>query len=309
MSLVSPLNSASFRRLLKKDLREVSENEFKALPSKIETFYKVLDSTMAAEEFYGVSGLPDIPTFNGQISYLGRAPGYHTKIEPKEFAAGVMTERKFIDDNQWGVLRDNASELMKSMGRTRDKYSARPFTLAFSNAYDFMQSEENLSLCNDSHTTKSGTSVSTGFDNKGTSAMSKTSVAATWLAMRKFRDQMSERFEMSDNFMLVVPDALGDTAEEIVGTVKSLNTAEGNSNPQYGRYKVERFMRLDDNSSVNWYMVNVDLMKKMLLWIDRIKAETDTIIDFETKTVKHSIYGRWGYGWKDWRFMYGHQVG
>jgi hypothetical protein len=55
-------------------------------------------------------------------------------------------------------------------------------------------------------------------------------------------------------------------------------------------------------------MVNVDQMKKFLLWIDRISQETDTIIDFETKAVKHSIYSRWGYGFKDWRWIYGHSV-
>ena len=196
----------------------------------------------------------------------------------------------------------------KSNVRTQEKYRARPFNYAFSTAFDFMSSEENLSLCNDSHTTKSGTSTTYGFDNKGTSALDKTSIAATWLAMRQFRNQDSERMEMSDNYMLIVPDTLGDSAEEIAGTQKSLDTVEGNINPQYGRYKVMRYMRLDDYDTNNWFMVNVDMMKKFLLWIDRISQETDTIIDFETKAVKHSIYSRWGYGFKDWRWVYGHAV-
>ncbi|MCK4328790.1 hypothetical protein KAX02_03000 [candidate division WOR-3 bacterium] len=308
MALVSPLNSAAFVKLLKKDMFEVSENEFKELPQQGKELYRVLSTDEAITEFYGVSGLPDIPEFNGKLSYLGRAPGYYTKIEPKEFAAGVITQRKFIDDNQWPVLRDNATELVRSNGRTQEKYRARPFNYAFSTAFDFMQSEENVSLCNDSHLTKSGTSTSSGFDNKGTSAMDKTSVAVAWLAMRQFRDSMSERIEMSDNYMLVVPDTLGDAAEEIVGTVKGLDTAEGNINPQSGRYRVFRYMRLDDYSTTNWFMVNVDMMRRMLIWIDRISQETDTIIDFETKSVKHSIYSRFGYGFKDWRWAYGSNV-
>lgn len=308
MALVSPLNSAAFVKLLKKDMFEVSENEFKELPQQGKELYRVLSTDEAITEFYGVSGLPDIPEFNGKLSYLGRAPGYYTKIEPKEFAAGVITQRKFIDDNQWPVLRNNATQLVKSNGRTQEKYRARPFNYAFSTAFDFMQSEENVSLCNDSHLTKSGTSTSSGFDNKGTSAMDKTSVAVNWLAMRQFRDSMSERIEMSDNYMLVVPDTLGDAAEEVVGTVKGLDTAEGNINPQSGRYRVFRYMRLDDYSTTNWFMVNVDMMKRMLIWIDRISQETDTIIDFETKSVKHSIYSRFGYGFKDWRWILGNLV-
>ena len=287
---------------------KVSENEFNDLPKQGKELYKVVDLNKAEYQTYGVSGLSDIPEFNGKLSYLGRAPGYWSKIEPKEFAAGVITERKFIDDNQWPVLRDNAGALVRSLGRTQEKYRARPFNYAFSTAFDFMQSEENLSLCNDSHLTKSGTSTTNGFDNKGTSALSKTSVAATWLAMRQFRDSISERIEMSDNYGLIVPDTLGDSAEEIVGTVKEVDTANNNINPQYGRYKVFRYMRLDDFDTNNWFMVNWDLMKKYLIWVERISYENDTIIDFETKSVKHSIYSRWGNGWDNWRFVYGHQV-
>jgi len=308
MARVSPLNSAAFRKLLSKDMEEVSENAFNDLPQQGKGLYRTLSTAEATTEFYSVGGLADIPEFNGKLSYLGVSPGYWTKIEPKEFGAGVITERKFIDDNQWPVLRNHATSLVASNVRTQEKYRARPFNYMFTGAFDFMQSEENLSLCNDSHTTKSGTSTTSGFDNKGTSALDKTSVAATWLAMRRFRDMDSERIEMSDNYMLVVPDALGDAAEEIAGTQKSLDTVEGNINPQYGRYKVFRYMRLDDYDTNNWSMVNVDQMKKYLLWIDRISQETDTIIDFETKAVKHSIYSRWGYGFKDWRWIYGHSV-
>ena len=308
MAKVSPLTNSAFVKLLKKDLEEVSENLFNDLPQQGKELYRVLSTDQAESEFYGVGGLADIPEFNGKLSYLGIAPGYWTKIEPKEFAAGVITQRKLIDDNQWPVLRNHAGELVRSNVRTQEKYRARPFNYAFSTAFDFMQTEENLSLCNDSHTTKSGTSTSSGFDNKGTSALDKTSVASTWLAMRQFRDMDSERIEMSDNYWLIVPDTLGDSAEEIAGTQKSLDTVEGNINPQYGRYRVFRYMRLDDYDTNNWFMVNKDMMSKFLIWIDRIGQETDSIIDFETKAVKHSIYSRWGYGWKDWRWIYGHQV-
>jgi hypothetical protein len=304
----SPLTSAEFVRLMKKDLREVSDGEFKAMPSMIPTLYRTLDSQQASEEFYGVTGMPDIPAFNGKLSYLPSYPGFYTKIEPKEFAAGRVTERKFIDDNQYSVLTNNAKGLVQSMGRTREKYAARPFAYATSTAFDFMESEEGVALASDSHTTKSGTSTASGFDNLGSSALSKTSLAATWLAMRRFRDPISERFEMDDSYMVIVPDALGDTLEEIVKTPKSLDTAEGNINPQASRYSILRYLRLDDYDTDNWMMVNRTLMREALLWIDRVSSETNTMVDFETFQVKHSIYGRWGFGFKDWRWCFYHAV-
>ena len=113
---------------------------------------------------------------------------------------------------------------------------------------------------------------------------------------------------MSDNYALIVPDTLGDSAEEIVGTEKQVDTANNNINVQKGRYRVFRYMRLDDYDTNNWHMVNWDLMKKNLIWASRIPYENDTIVDFETKAVKHSIYSRWGNGWLDWRWVYSHQV-
>jgi hypothetical protein len=304
----TPLDSAQFVRLLDKRLREVGENKFNDLPSQIPTYFRVLPSDSAWEEFYNVGSVPDIPEFNGKLSTLGISPGYHLKLEPKEYGAMLQAERKLIDDKKYAVLDSRASGLMTAAHRTREKMGARPFNYAFSSAFDFMTSEEGLSLCNSSHTTKSGTSTSSGFDNSGTSALSKTSLAAAWLAMRGFRDDISERIEMSDNYWVVVPDALGDTADEIVGTPKGLNTTEGNINPQQGRYTVKRNLRLDDYDSNNWFLVNVDLMKQALLWIDRIKPETKNTVDFDTYMLKTAVYFRCAYGWNDWRWIYGQVV-
>lgn len=304
----SPLDSSQFVRLLDLRLREVAEGVYNNLPSEIPNLYRMLPSDSAWEEFYQVGSYPDIPEFNGKLSYLGIAPGFHTRIEPKEYASGIQIERKLVDDKKYSVLDDRAGSLMESAQRTREKLGIRPFAYATSTAFDFMTSEENVALASDSHTTKSGTSTSSGFDNLGTSALSKTSLAATWLAMRQFRNDISERIAMSDNYVLIVPDTLGDTAEEIVGTPKSLDTGDGNINPQHRRYSVKRLLRLDEVDTNNWMLVNRDLMKKQLIWIDRIKPELKGITDFDTLMIKSAVYFRCAYGWTDWRWIYYNNV-
>ena len=57
----SPLDSAQFVRLLDKRLREVAEGVYKDLPSQIATYYRMLSSDSAWEEFYSVGAYPDIP--------------------------------------------------------------------------------------------------------------------------------------------------------------------------------------------------------------------------------------------------------
>lgn len=306
--MASPLDSSQFVRLLDKRLRSVSEAKYKDLPSMIPKLFNMLPSDSAWEEFYAVGSVPDIPEFNGKLTFLGVAPGFHTKIEHKEFAGGIATERKLLDDKKYAVLDRRAAGLMESAHRVREKKAARAFTQAFSTAYDFMSSEEGTALCSSSHTTKSGTTTSSGFDNAGTSALTKTSVAATRLLMRRFRNDISERIDIGDDMGLVVPDNLADKASEIVGTPAGYDTAAMDKNMDYKRYEVIPYLRLDDSDTNNWFMVWKSQMKKDLIWMDRIAPELENIPDFHTKQLLHSIYFRISYGFIDWRFIYGHLV-
>ncbi len=303
----NPLVSTQFVRLLDARLREVSERTFTEIPTQIPQLYRTLDSDSAWEEFYEIGSVPDIPEFTGQLQYLSIAPGYYTKIEHKEYAGGIQIERKLLDDKKYAVLDDRAAGLAESAARVREKFGVRPFAYAFSSSFDFMTSEENLSLCNTAHTTKSGTSTTSGFSNSGTSALTATSVAATRLLMKKFRNDISERIVISPD-TLIVPDNLADKAAEIVGTPKGLYSAEGTVNVQQGRFKVIPYLRLDDYDTNNWFMTDMKLQKKFLVWIDRVRPDRNNTIDFETFLMKHSIYFRMSNGSLNWRFMYGHNV-
>ena len=306
----SPITSSQFVRLLDTRLREVSEGEKKhqELSSMIPRLFRNLPSDAAWEEFYEIGAVPDIPEFYGKLSSLNQFPGYHFKIEPKEWAGQLLAQRKLLDDKKYSVLMDRASSLMRSTMRVREKQAVRAFDLAFSGAFDYMTSEENLSLCNDNHSTKSGTSTTNGFDNAGTTKFSKVAVVATRLQMRKFRNDISERIEMSDNLGLVVPDFLADDAFELVKTPKGYESGHDNVNMDYNRYTIIPYMRLDDNSTSNWFMVDLDSMKEDLLWLDRTPAETKNTIDWDTYQVKQAVYARFGYGWKGWRWVMGHNV-
>jgi len=55
-------------------------------------------------------------------------------------------------------------------------------------------------------------------------------------------------------------------------------------------------------------MVDSTLMKRFLIWINRISLETKNTVDFETYCLKQAAYARWGNGFTNWRFVYGHSV-
>lgn len=307
---MSIITSSAFARLMVNDLREVlnEEEKYGELQSMIPTFYREIPSDAAWEEFFETGSVPDIPESTGKVTYLSVYPGYHTKIEPKEFLGGLQFQRKFIDDKKYNIMSDNTLDLMRSAMRVKEKYGARTFQNAFSSAFDFQVSEEGVSLCSSSHTTKSGVSTSSGFDNSGTLALNKTNVASTRIAMGQFRSSIGERIDVGNNLALVVPDNLADSAAEIVNTVSGLDTAEGNANPQYKRYDIIVYPRLDDTDTNNWFMVDKDLMKQDLLWINRIMPEKEVMIDFETKGIKASVYFRIACGFRGWRWILGHNA-
>ena len=307
----SPITSGNFRRLLKKDLDLVSEGVrgIEAVASKIPEIFTMTTSDKAVNEYYNVGTLGDIPEFNGRLEFLELSPGFHVTIEPAEFAAGLEWQRKFVDDNQYQVMRDGRGKLMSSCMRTKEKKGASPFINACSTAYTFQTSEEGVSLCSTAHLTKSGTSTSSGFSNSGTSALSRTSVAATRILMKMFRNDRSELFEAGDDYALLVPLSLEEKAHEIVASPYNPDDANDKANFHKGRYEVIPWVRLEDNDTNNWFMLNKSLTKQSLIWIDRIMPETNMTVDFQTYSIMDSIYARFGWGQLDWRFLYGQLVG
>jgi phage major head subunit gpT-like protein len=309
----NPLTSSQFMRLLDDRLRKVYVDSFKELPSMVDQLFGTIKSDKAWEEFYGVGAVPDIPAFNGLLEYLSVAPQYYTRIEPKEFAGGIQIERKLLDDDRYDVIKSRQNGLVESLHRVKEKYGAQAFGYAFSAAMTFATSEEGVALCSSSHTTKSGAATTTGFSNAGSTALSKTAIGATRILMRRFKNETGQRIVIEPD-TLIVPDSLYDTACEAVGSSgaasSSLDPDSGNNkiNAQFGRFKIVSYPRLDDIDTNNWYMVDSKQMKNYLIWIDRIAPDVMTEKDFESLMFKQAIYARFGYGYTDWRFIYGQNV-
>lgn len=315
--MANPLNSAQLMRLMDDNLRRVQVDKYKFFPSMIPQIFGVINSDKAWEEFFGIGSTPDIVPFSGKIQYLSVSPDFYIRMEPKAFAGGIAIERHLLDNDRYGVIKTRQNGLVDSEMRVREKYGVQPLTYAFSSAYNFMpEYEEGLSLCNTAHTTKADVSTASGFSNSGTSALNKTNIAATRILMRQFRDNIGEHIGNIDPDMLIVPDALYHTACEALGydpetgAESDMDPDSGNRkiNSMYRRFKVISHRLLDDTDTNNWFMVDSKRMKEDLLWINRIAPEIETTRDFDTKQYKQSIYTVWGWGFKDWRWIYGQAV-
>jgi len=306
--------AGSFQLLFDNNYREIQQEGLNAYLSGMkEKFYKVQGSDSAYEQFGTIGSVPDVVPFNGAIRYLSITPGYTSKIEHAEYAGGVMFERKLLDDKKFTDLEDGAKGLGASVAQVVDKLAHGPFNDAFSAAFAFMQSEEGIALCG-THTTKSGVSTSSGFDNAGTSSLNKTSIIQSVITMSRFRDLQGNRMNFGDP-VLVVPRALAQEAYEATGTnprtgeTSALDPSSANHKVNYARgIRVEVLDRLDDTSTSNWFTVDWKMMKDNLLWFDRVSPEFKNTVDFDTMVAKMSTYFRCSYGWKKWQWINGQNV-
>jgi hypothetical protein len=312
------MTAAQFQRLLNVNLTKAYEDKLSAYaPAMIPALYNVLSSDRAYDEYFDVEALGDIPAFNGTLPYLSQSPGFYTKIEQKEYGAAIQFERKLLDQKQYAVMDNRAGELAISTNRTREKIAVRPFSNAFSSAFDYQSSEEGVALCSTAHLTKVpgvSTTALGGFSNSGTTALSKTSIAAARLAMKRFRMNNGELANMTGD-LLIVPSSLYDTACEATG-YDPRSGANSELDPDSAQFKVNvargikviEWTYLDDTSTSNWFMVDSAAMKKFLLWIDSLKPEFETRHDFNTKAVEASVYARWANGFTAWQWIYGNNV-
>jgi hypothetical protein len=308
--------SSQFVRLLDDKLQDVFKNKNKEYDSGMKKkLYKVEKTDKAFAEYYGISGTQDIIPFNGALTELNVYPDWYTRVEPKEFGAKMVFQRKLIDDERYGVFRDRAGFLGEAVARTVDKYAARPIANAFSAAFDFMMSEEGVALCSSAHLTRSpGVSLASGFSNLGTSAVSKTAIAAARIQMKRFRNGDGQLVNVEPN-AIICPTYLRDTVAEAIGydsrtgNASELDPDSANHKINFSqKYEIIENTRLDDFSSKNWYLVDTRAMKKWLLWLDRIMPEYESRADFQTKNFEISTYFRFANAWLDWRWIYGNSV-
>jgi hypothetical protein len=212
-------------------------------------------------------------------------------------------------DDLYNIISKKPRGLAIAAKRTMEKCAASVFNDAFSGTGSItvegttvLSNTESLSLCNDSHTS---TAVATTQDNKGTSALSATSVEATRILMAGYKDDKDNLISVQPD-MILVPRNLEETAWEIISSKGKVDTAENNSNFHYGKYKLAVWDFLSDSN--NWFVVDSSLMKLFLNWFDRIPLEFFQDKSFDTLIAKYAVYARWSYGWSDWRFLYGHAV-
>jgi phage major head subunit gpT-like protein len=302
----TPMTSESFGDLLDPRFQKIFSDTYKQLPDMLGDIYTMVPTNGRNNMTFSETGtLSDWDEFTGTIPYTAISQGYDVTMTPVEFGKGTQVGRKLYDDDQYHVMDQKPKSMATSAHRTRQKHGHRIFNNAFSVDTLFYNHSEGVALCSNSHTTTSGASTASGFDNLTTASLTATAVFAARLQMIGFRGDQAERIEVMPDELWYPPD-LSEQAFEIVKSQGKVDTANNNRNFHEGRYKTHECRYMTDTN--NWFMCDSSMRREFLFWCDRIPVEFAFIEDFDTLVAKWRGYGRWGMTYVNWRWICGSQV-
>lgn len=304
----NPLTDKAFVRLLDDRLEKVYTDMHKSLPDIRPQFFDIINDPKAWLEWYSIGGVPDPAEFHGTVTYQSVAPGYYTKIEPKEYAGGITIQRRLLDTERYDVIEGRTKGLAKAANRKMNKIAHEVFIHHDSTAFTFMTSEEGVALCSDSHTTKApGVSTASGFDNLSTLPFNAINLEALRLQGLGLRDDIGER--MMTNFDTIVHGSnLAEPVWEVIKSEGKVDEMTNNMNFQRGRWKSIELPYLDDYDTNDWFIIDSGAMKESLKWINSVPLEFNSTTDFDTFMRKYIDYFVIGWGFTDWRWVIGSSV-
>ena len=282
------LLSSNFASALDPRFQRIWDERFTDVPDEISSLYSVQTGKLNTERFSTIGTTGEMPLFGGTITYDDVSAGYDTLITALEFGQGIQIERKLFDDEQFGIIDQKPKALAGSLFRRRQTDAARPFNNAMSVDTFFYTNSEGVSLCSNSHTTTSGASTATGFDNLVTTSLSAVSLAAARIQMVQYRGDRGEIISVNPDLLMFPPD-LYEIAFEITNSMGKIDTANNNVNVHKGQYKTKEWNYLTDSN--NWFLIDSAMMKDFgLIWVERVKGEFGLIEDFDT------LLGKWRSG-------------
>ena len=294
--------SENFSDLLDPNFRKIFFNKYGAVPEEFNSVFSMETSKKAEEKYSQIGGFQDLPEFNGTLAYQDITQGYDTTLTPQEFAGAFAVKRRLFDTDQYKIMNRAPAGLGLAAGRTREKHKANIFNNSFDANPSYQSGNDGKYLCDTAHPSKS---VSSTQDNEGTTALSATSLEATRILMRDFRDAENNHIPMRAD-TLVVPANLEKEAWEITNSKFSVSDAHNTDNFFKGKYKVIVGTELTDAN--NWWLLDSERTKECLIFVNSIPMEFKNDTVFNTFEARYSAYGVWGLGWIDWRCLFGNQV-
>ena len=261
-------------------------------------------SKLQSERTLGIGGRTYMKEWNdaGRTAagaYQDTEKGHYNTYTHKKFVDAAAIERDWIDDNQYDKIYREIRGLRRNGHNTQQYHFSELFNTAWageSSALGSLLLADGKPLASTAHTYNSAGSGGT-FSNSNTSlALSgpnleavRTAILTTW------KDDKNNLLNLNpDDFLLLVPTALRETALVIAGSDGKPNTTDNNINVWKGSIDVVEWPRLTDTTA--WFVIVKPQARDLCHWYDRRALDISDHVDFNSEQALYKIIGRWSFG-------------
>jgi phage major head subunit gpT-like protein len=272
---------------------------FKEIPPERDMMFSVKTSKKLTETYLELGDTGPMNEFTGDLEYEDVNQGYKMTITAREYAKGMKIQKKFILTDQLDIVEG----LPKLLGLAARRRIASDVSALLNDAFNTSYTTiDGLQLCSAAHTSNNGGSSQA---NRGTTAFSETAVDASRISMKAYVSNTDELFEVTPD-LLIVPRSLEKAAYELINSSGKVDTANNNANFHKGKYKLLVLDRLDDSN--NWFFVDSELMKIFNVWNNVSPLEFGQAEQFDGLAARYRAYMFYGFGSRDWRWIFGSEV-
>lgn len=282
-----------FGQLLAPGLQNILFEWLPEHPEEYSQFMNVETSDRAYDEdqVIGGLGLARQKLEGDQLTYDDPIQGASKRYLHTTFALGWQVTMEMLQDDRYDIMQRIPPELMKSCRQLWEQQAANALT----NGYSTTTTANGVSLFNTAQPLLGGGTYSNQLATL--SDLSVTSIQDLVITFENMVNERGLRMMLSPR-KLWIPPELQFVASEVLQSQFKPYTGNNEINPVQGRLEpaVLHFVQ----SNTFWAISTGDETNNLKFkW--RAKPVTDTIDDFETKGVKHSIVFRISTGATDWR--------
>lgn len=292
-----PTIRGQFGQLLAPGLYEVMFEWLKEHPEEYSQFLNVetADSAYTEDQVIAGLGLAVKKPEGTQIVYDDPIQGGSRRYIPDTYALGWVVTEEMLDDDKYSIMRKVPAELMKSHRQLWEQGGANVLNGSFSTT----TTANGNALCAVSQPLLRGGTYSNRLNPD--SDITQTAIQDSLVLFENMVNESGLRMRLNPTTVYINPN-LQFVAAEVLQSQFKPYTGNNEVNAVQGRLEpvVLHYVTL-----INAWWVAADKSDHHMKFIWRKKPVAQTIDDFETKGVKHSVHCRWVAGATHWNGIVG----
>lgn len=274
------------------------------IPSIRGELFRVQGSLLAEEKGTGIGGF-GVDAWDVWKNSGGRQKGqlnidqlYTQTYTHLRYPVQLTIDKALLANDQYRQIETIIRRTGMSAEQKMENDGVSVLNNAFSASY---LGSDGVALCSASHP-KSPHEASSVYSNTGTTALTATAVSDTRISMMRYKDDKGNPMNIVPDELWVPPE-LEDKAIKIVGSQQEPGTANNDTNPQAGRWRVRPLLRLTGTKA--WFMTASAWRREVVNWYNR-QAMQVMLIDETTTDLVYEILLYYSFGFDDWRWIFGH---